>query len=151
MKKLLVITALMVACTSCAHNPDVAKSKPVDMINADVNTVFDKTLEILNAEGMTIEKTNKNRYFVNATQYVPRSRGAIDWTQGPDISVRLTPAKKSEGNKTKIKIKGVFNYFERDSRTPIVLEDDESEAYIDELIERLTVRIKARSEGSGGE
>ena len=100
---------------------------------------------------MTIEKSNKNRHFVNATQYVSRSRGAIDWTQGPDISVRLTPAKKSEGNQTKIKIKGVFNYFERDSRTPIVLEDDESEQYIDELIERLTVRIKAPSESQGGE
>ncbi|MBN1832234.1 MAG: hypothetical protein JW896_09000 [Deltaproteobacteria bacterium] len=151
MKRLLVIIALMIVSTSCGHYSTADGPTPDNFINADINTVWEKTLETLKAEGMTLEKTNKDRYFVEATQYVPRSRGSIDWTQGPEISIRLTPKSTSEGSQTKIRFKGVFNYFQRDSVTPVALEDEESERYIDELIARLSAGIKTLSESHVGE
>lgn len=151
MKRLLVITALIMASMSCAHNSAVDKSKPVNIINADIDTVWENTLHALRVEAMTLEKTNENRYFTEATQYVPKTGRGLEWTQGPKISVKLTPESTSEGDQTKVKFKGVFNYFARNSVTPVALEDDESERYMDELINRISVRIKTLSESHGGE
>ena len=151
MKRLLLVAVLIAASASCASVSNVDKPKPENIINADIDTVWEKTLETLNAEGMTLEKTNPDRYFVEATQYVKRYRGALEWTQGPEISIKLTPASKSEGKQTKLRFKGVFNYFERNGVTPVALDDDDSERYLDELIIRLSVGIKARSEIHTGE
>jgi hypothetical protein len=147
MKRLLMIVALIVVSASCASYSAVDKSKPDNIISAGIDTVWEKTLEVLNAEGMKLEKTNENSHFIRATQYVKRSRGSIDWTQGPELTIRLTPSGGSEGNQTKIKIKGVFNYFARESRSPVVLDDDDSVRYMDELINRISVGVKAFSEG----
>lgn len=87
MKKPLLIVALvsMVLSTSCASYSTSRRPEAENIINAPIDTVWEKTLEILPQERMTLQDVNKEDYFIAAKKHM------TFWSFGDNVSIRLIP------------------------------------------------------------
>jgi hypothetical protein len=85
MNKWLLITTLIVASASCAHYSTADRSEPENIINAPVDIVWERTLDILPTERMTLKNVNKDDYFIEAKKHITA------WSWGDEISIRLIP------------------------------------------------------------
>jgi len=55
------------------------------MINAPIDVVWQRTLEILPIERMTLKNVNKENYFIEAKKHI------TFWSWGDNVSIRLIP------------------------------------------------------------
>jgi len=85
MKRILLFAVLFFAVASCATYSNMRQPDSENVINAPVEVVWQKTLEILPTERMTLKTVNKNDYFIGAKKHI------TFWSFGDDVSVRLIP------------------------------------------------------------
>jgi len=85
MKKILLITCLAITILSCATYSTTRRSEAENLINAPIDVVWEKTLEILPNERMTLKNVNKDNYFIEAKKHI------TFWSWGDEISIRLLP------------------------------------------------------------
>ena len=83
-KKIILVIALafLVACSSYST---ARRIESENIINAPINVVWEKTLEILPTERMTFTTISKDDYFVCA------EKSATFWSWGDKVSLRLIP------------------------------------------------------------
>ncbi len=77
-----IVTALSIGCS---HYSTALRSDAENIINAPIDVVWEKTLEILPTERITLNMINKNDYFISARKH------ATFWSWGDDISIQLIP------------------------------------------------------------
>lgn len=84
MKKLLLIIILL-GLLGCSHSPRVINSYSENVVDAPIDLVWEKTLQVLSAEGITLGTVSKFDYLISGrTPVAPRS-----WL-GNDIQIRLS-------------------------------------------------------------
>ena len=71
--------------TSCTHYSTSRRPQSENIINAPIDTVWEKTLEILPTERIDIKTANKDNYSI-----VGRKKTTL-WSWGDDINIRLIP------------------------------------------------------------
>lgn len=84
MKGLALISCLLIAI-GCAHYSTARRLEEENIINAPVDVVWEKTLEILPTERMTLKELDKDNYFIEAKKHM------TFWSFGDNISIRLIP------------------------------------------------------------
>jgi hypothetical protein len=84
MKRLPLIICLVLAL-GCAHYSTVRWSEDERLINAPIDVVWEKVLEILPTERITLRAVNKDEYFISAKKHL------TFWSWSDDISIRLIP------------------------------------------------------------
>lgn len=85
MKKLLLITCLVITSLSCATYSTTRRPGAENLINAPIDVVWERTLEILPSERMTLKNVDKNNYFIEAKKHITL------WSFGDNVSIRLLP------------------------------------------------------------
>ena len=84
MKRLLFIIILL-GPLGCLHSPKVINSYRENVVNAPIDLVWEKTLLVLSAEGVTLSAVSKFDYLISGrTPITSRS-----WL-GNDIQIRLS-------------------------------------------------------------
>ena len=87
MKKILswlIPVSLIMISVGCAHYSTTGDRTPSEnIINAPIDTVWQKTLEILPEERITLQKVDKANYFISANKDI------TIWSWGDDIRIRL--------------------------------------------------------------
>jgi len=84
----MVVTLVLVV--SCAHYSTARRTEPENVINAPIDVVWEKTLEILPTERMTLKEVDRNDYFIHAKKHI------TFWSPGDEVSIRLRPKGKSQ-------------------------------------------------------
>jgi len=69
MKKLLSISILLMIIVSCSSYSTTRRAEPENIINAPIDVVWERTLEILPTERMTIKNTDKENYSIEAKKH----------------------------------------------------------------------------------
>lgn len=83
---LIVLSALLYLGTSgCSTYSTTRRSASENIINAPVDVVWSKTLEILPDERMTLKNVNKADYFIGAKKSI------TFWSFGDEVGIRLIP------------------------------------------------------------
>jgi hypothetical protein len=83
---LFVLTILTSLVTfGCSTYSTVRRSASENIINAPVDVVWVKTLEILPDERMTLKNVNKADYFIEAKKSI------TFWSFGDEVGIRLVP------------------------------------------------------------
>ncbi|MBW1730021.1 MAG: hypothetical protein JRH08_00820 [Deltaproteobacteria bacterium] len=90
MKKLFLVGFLGLLCLGCATYSTTRLPEAENIINAPVDIVWQKTLEILPTERMTIKTVSKADYFIAAKKHI------TFWSWGDDVSIRLIPKGKNQ-------------------------------------------------------
>jgi len=85
MKRLLSIAILLMIIVSCASYSTTRRTEPENIINAPIDVVWERTLEILPTERMTLKNVNKENYFIEAKKHI------TFWSWGDNVSIRLIP------------------------------------------------------------
>ena len=70
MKKLLSISILLIIIVSCTSYSTTRRAEPENIINAPIDVVWERTLEILPTERMTIKNIDKENYLIEAKKHV---------------------------------------------------------------------------------
>lgn len=83
MKKLLSISILLMIIISCTSYSTMRRAEPENIINAPIDVVWERTLEILPTERMTIKNIDKENYFIEAKKH------ATFLSPGDNVNVRL--------------------------------------------------------------
>lgn len=84
MKGLALIICLLMTI-GCAHYSTARRLEEENIINAPIDVVWEKTLEILPTERITLREIHKDEYFISAKKH------ATFWSWADDISIRLIP------------------------------------------------------------
>jgi len=84
MKGLALIVCLVITI-GCAHYSTTRLTENERLINAPIDVVWEKTLEILPTERMTLKEVEKDSYFIEAKKHV------TFWSWGDEVSIRLIP------------------------------------------------------------
>ena len=87
---LLILVVLLTMALSCAHYSTARRTEAENIINAPIDVVWEKTLEILPTERMTLKEVNKDDYFIQAKKHV------TFWSAGDEVSIRLRPRGRSQ-------------------------------------------------------
>jgi hypothetical protein len=82
--KVIAFLFLFIA-TACTHYSTAVRNEAENSINAPISIVWEKTLEILPSERITLKTVDKDSYFVAGKKH------ATFWSWGDDISIRLVP------------------------------------------------------------
>ncbi len=82
---LLILILVLTTAISCAHYSTARRTEAENVINAPIDVVWEKTLEILPTERMTLKEVNKADYFIQAKKHI------TFWSPGDEVSVRLIP------------------------------------------------------------
>lgn len=85
MKKLLSISILLMIIVSCSSYSTTRRAEPENIINAPIDVVWERTLEILPTERMTIKNTDKENYSIEAKKH------ATFLSPGDNVNVKLIP------------------------------------------------------------
>ena len=89
MKRLLpaicLIMAFFITTISCSTYSTTRRPEAENTINAPIDVVWKKTLEILPTERMTLVNVNKDDYFIAAKKSI------TFWSWGDEVSIRLIP------------------------------------------------------------
>ena len=85
MKRLLSIAILLMITLSCASYSTTRRPESENMVNAPIDVVWQRTLEILPAERMTLKNVDKENYFIEAKKHI------TFWSWGDNVSIRLIP------------------------------------------------------------
>jgi len=85
MKKSLLFAILLSVIASCASYSNLRQPESENVINAPVDVVWEKTLEILPTERMTLKNVDKKDYFIEAKKHI------TFWSFGDNVSIRLIP------------------------------------------------------------
>jgi len=83
MKRRLLIVGLIIITVSCATYSTTRRPQAENTINASIDVVWQKTLEILPTERMTLKNVDKENYFIAARKHI------TFWSWGDEISIRL--------------------------------------------------------------
>jgi hypothetical protein len=83
MKKLLSISILLMIIVSCTSYSTTRRAEPENIINAPIDVVWERTLEILPTERMTIKNIDKENYFIEAKKHV------TFLSPGDNVNIRL--------------------------------------------------------------
>ena len=86
----LAIVLVLVIVVSCAHYSTARRTEAENVINAPIDVVWEKTLEILPTERMTLKEVNKEDYFIHAKKHI------TFWSPGDEVSIRLRPKGKNQ-------------------------------------------------------
>ena len=70
MKKLLSISILLIIIVGCNSYSTTRRAEPENIINAPIDVVWERTLEILPTERMTIKNIDKENYLIEARKHV---------------------------------------------------------------------------------
>jgi len=84
-KVFLLIMFLTMSTLSCATYSTVRRPQAENIINAPVEVVWERTLEILPTERMTLKNIDKENYFIEARKHI------TFWSYGDVVSIRLIP------------------------------------------------------------
>jgi len=90
MTKLFLIPLVLAMLTSCAAYSTANRPESENIINAPIDVVWDRTLEILPTERITLKQVDKENYFIAAKKHI------TFWSFGDDISIRLIPKGKRQ-------------------------------------------------------
>jgi hypothetical protein len=85
MKRLILITSLILMTVSCSTYSTARRPETENLINAPIDTVWARTLEILPTERMTLQTISKEDYFIAAKKSI------TFWSWGDEVSIRLIP------------------------------------------------------------
>lgn len=83
--KRLFIFFILIAFISCTHYSTSRRPQSENIINAPIDTVWEKTLEILPTERIDIKVANKDNYYILGRKKITL------WSWGDDINIRLIP------------------------------------------------------------
>jgi len=81
----MVLAICLIVTIGCAHYSTARWTEDERLIKAPVDVVWEKTLEILSTERVTLREVNKDEYFISAKKHL------TFWSWGDDISIRLIP------------------------------------------------------------
>jgi hypothetical protein len=84
MKKIFLFIAL-ITFISCTHYSTSRRPQSENIINAPIDTVWEKTLQVLPTENITIKLADKNSYSVLGR------KGMSLWSIADDITIQLIP------------------------------------------------------------
>jgi hypothetical protein len=87
-KKFIKITILLIIVTiiGCSHYSTTGKRlEPENIINAPIDIVWEKTLQILPTERITVKAANKDTYFIQGHKAI------TFWSLGDEINIKLFP------------------------------------------------------------
>jgi hypothetical protein len=90
MKKFILVLILLLVAVSCAQYSTTRRPEAENIINAPVEVVWKKTLEILPTERMTLKEIDKDRYFITAKKHITL------WSWGDEVSIRLIPKNENQ-------------------------------------------------------
>ena len=90
MRRLVLILILLTVAVSCAHYSTTRRPEAENVINAPIDVVWEKTLEILPTERMTLKNVNKDNYFIEAKKHI------TFWSWGDEVSIRLIPKNEKQ-------------------------------------------------------
>ena len=76
---------VLIVTISCSTYSTARRPEAENVINAPIDVVWQKTLEILPTERMTLVNVSKDDYFIAAKKSI------TFWSWGDEISVRLIP------------------------------------------------------------
>jgi len=74
----------------CAHYSTTRRLEEENIINAPIDVVWEKTLEILPTERITLKEVDKANYFIEAKKHITY------WSPGDNISIRLIPKREKQ-------------------------------------------------------
>jgi len=82
---LLILMLILTIAISCAHYSNASRPESENIINAPIDVVWKKTLEILPTERMTLKEANKYLYFIQAKKHI------TFWSIGDNVTIKLIP------------------------------------------------------------
>lgn len=88
MKRVSLFMVLMVTI-GCASYSTARRPEAENIINAPIDTVWERTLEILPNERMTVKNMDKEEYFLEAKKHM------TFWSWADHVSIRLIPKGES--------------------------------------------------------
>lgn len=78
-----IVGIIVVGCST--YSTTGKRPETENLINAPIDMVWEKTLQILPTERITVETANKNTYFISAHKSI------TFWSAGDAISIKLFP------------------------------------------------------------
>jgi len=90
LKSAMLLVLILTMAISCAHYSTTRRPESENVINAPIDVVWEKTLEILPGERMTLKEVHKGKYFIQAKKRI------TFWSFGDDVSIRLIPKSQNQ-------------------------------------------------------
>ena len=85
MKKLVILVFACILLSGCTHYSSATRPETENVINASLDTVWDRTLMVLNNDNITVNSADKQ------TLQIAARNGMTAWSIGDDITIRLMP------------------------------------------------------------
>jgi uncharacterized protein YpmB len=89
MKEYFVLI-LLIILSSCTYYSTATRPESEKIINAPIDVVWEKTLQILHSENITIKLADKNSYSILAR------KGMSLWSIADDITIQLIPKDENQ-------------------------------------------------------
>ena len=83
--KRLFLFFILIMFISCSHYSTETRPQSENIINAPVDVVWEKTLQVLSSENIKIKLSDKNSYSILAR------KGMSLWSIADDITIQLIP------------------------------------------------------------
>jgi hypothetical protein len=82
----IIMLLIIVPTVGCSHYSTTGKRPETEnIINAPIDIVWEKTLQILPTERITVKVANKDTYFIQGY------KGITFWSLGDEINIKLFP------------------------------------------------------------
>lgn len=80
-----LVIIIMIMTISCASYSTMRRTEAENTINAPIDVVWEKTLQILPTERMTLKTIDKANHFIVAKKHI------TFWSWGDEVSIRFIP------------------------------------------------------------
>jgi len=87
---LIICLIMTIGCAHYGHYSTAGRLEEENIINAPIDVVWEKTLQILPTERMTLREIDKDNYFVEAKKHI------TFWSFGDNISIRLISKRENQ-------------------------------------------------------
>ena len=86
----IILALLFIMLSGCTHYSTQKRPEAQNTINAPIDVVWEKTLQILPTERITLETVDKNNFFISG------SKNITFWSWGDNVTIKLIPKEENQ-------------------------------------------------------